>query len=72
MGNGLGSSYIKGDSTYMERSEVETEIFWSITLDSTPNSIQKLYNNIMQKYGQITISYLLFEMCKIRYKRSED
>ena len=72
MGNGLGSSYTKGDSTYMERSEVETEIFWSITLDSTPNSIQKLYNNIMQKYGQITISYLLFEMCKIRYKRSED
>jgi hypothetical protein len=27
MGNGIGSSYIKGDSTYMERSEVETEIF---------------------------------------------
>ena len=27
MGNGVGSSYTKGDSTYMERSEVETEIF---------------------------------------------
>ena len=29
MGNSVGipSTYIKGDSTYMERSEVETEIF---------------------------------------------
>jgi len=27
MGNGMPSSYTKGDSTYMERSEVETEIF---------------------------------------------
>ena len=27
MGNGMPATYTKGDSTYMERSEVETEIF---------------------------------------------